>query len=270
MLWCQWHPWWPKSTLLCSKNIPKAPGVLCQNFIEFDQAVMEIHYMTGFWGIASFSGLKTLFFNHIQPWQHLTQQIQLLLWQQHSWNSFQTSHRSHSWPHPLTGTPQSNMMISSCFTNQWMQNPTQLNWNMCSISWETLAAGNLTIGSQLAQLMRFQRRKSKLQPSWTTCPLWWITLCPNAAESGESPDELVNCLRGLADWCNLPSDEEKEWNKNGTDLSEPSMTRNSSRSCSHLTWWQPHLRCLKCAKHILPSQTTLRPWDWRNRRQSMP
>ena len=31
--------------------------------------------------------------------------------------------------------------------------------------------GKLTIGSQLAQLMRFQRRKSKLQPSWTTCPL---------------------------------------------------------------------------------------------------
>ena len=78
--------------------------------------------MTALWGIVSFSGLKTLFFDHIQPWQHLTlltQQIQLLLWQQCSQNSFWTSHQSHSWPHPLTGTPRSNMMISSYFTNQW-------------------------------------------------------------------------------------------------------------------------------------------------------
>ena len=41
-------PWWPKLTLLYYKYIPKVPGMLCQNFIESDQAVMEIHYMTGF------------------------------------------------------------------------------------------------------------------------------------------------------------------------------------------------------------------------------
>ena len=29
---------------------------------------------------------------------------------------------------------------------------------------------------------------------------------------GELPDELVNHLCALADWCNFPSDEEKEWN----------------------------------------------------------
>ena len=93
-------------------------------------------------------------------------------------------------------------MISSCFANQWkvgspfrifqwkqpqeldpMQNPTLLDWNMCPISWATLATGNVTVGSQLAQLMRFQRRKSKLQPSWTTCPLQWIMQCPIVAGS---------------------------------------------------------------------------------------
>ena len=42
---------------------------------------------------------------------------------------------------------------------------------------------NLTVGSQLAQLLRFQRRNSKLQPSWTTCPLQWIMQCHNTAES---------------------------------------------------------------------------------------
>ena len=157
------------------------------------------------------------------------------------WNSFWTSHRSRSWPHPSTGTPWSNMMISSCFTNQWkfgspfrifqqkepqeldpMQDPTQLDWNMCSIFWATLATGSLTIGSQLAQLMRFQRRKSKLQPSWTTCPLMMdhaVSQCCRIYQledvhiwPRESPDELINCLRALADRCNFPSDEEKEWN----------------------------------------------------------
>ena len=253
--------------------------------------------MTGFWGIASFSGLKTLFFDHIQPWQHLTQQIWLLLWQQHSWNSFQTSHWSHSWPHPLTGTPQSNMMISSCFTNQWkvgspfrifqqkqpqepdlMQNLTQLDWNMCSISWATLAAGNLTIGSQPAQLLRFQRRKSKLQPSWTTCPLWWIMQCHNTAGSinwkmfASDPEshQMNSSTVSVPLLTDATSHQMRKRNgTSSTDLLEPSMTRNSSRSCSHLTWRQPHLRCSKCAKHTLPSQTT-RPWDWRNRRQSMP
>ena len=29
---------------------------------------------------------------------------------------------------------------------------------------------------------------------------------------GESPDELVDCLRALVDRCNFPSDDEKEWN----------------------------------------------------------
>ena len=37
-------PWWP--TLLHFKHIPKAPGVLCQNFIKIDPAVMKLCYMT--------------------------------------------------------------------------------------------------------------------------------------------------------------------------------------------------------------------------------
>ena len=91
-------------------------------------------------------------------------------------------------------------MISSCFTNQWrvgspckifqrrhqripLQNPTPLTWSMCSISWATLAAGNLTVGSQLAQLMRLQGRRSELQPSWTTCHQQWTMQYRNTAES---------------------------------------------------------------------------------------
>ena len=31
-------------------------------------------------------------------------------------------------------------------------------------------------------------------------------------QAGESPDELVECLRALADCCNFPTDEEKECN----------------------------------------------------------
>ena len=91
-------------------------------------------------------------------------------------------------------------MISSCFVNQWkvgspfrifqqrhqripLQNQTPPNWSTCSISWATLAEGSLTIGSQLAQLMRLQRRKRKLQPSWTTCHRQWTMQYHNTAES---------------------------------------------------------------------------------------
>ena len=91
-------------------------------------------------------------------------------------------------------------MISSCFANQWrvgspcktfqrrhqripLRNPTPLDWSTCSISWATLAAGSLTVGSQLAQLMRLQGRRSELQPSWTTCHQQWTMQYRNAAES---------------------------------------------------------------------------------------
>ena len=91
-------------------------------------------------------------------------------------------------------------MTSSCFANQWrvgspckifqwrhqripLWNPTPLAWSTCSISWATLAAGSLTIGSQLAQLMRLRRRRSELQPSWTTCHQQWTMQCRNAVES---------------------------------------------------------------------------------------
>ena len=228
-------------------------GILCQNLIKICPPVMKPRYITLLWGIVSFSGLKMLFFDHIQPWQHLTQQIQLLLWQQHSQNSFQTSHQSRLWPHPLTGTPQSNTMISSCFTNQWkvgspsrifqwkqpqeldlMRNPTRLDWNMCSISWATLATGNLTVGSQLAQLMRFQRRKSKLQPSWTTCPLWWIMQCHNTAESinwkmstsGPESHQMNSLTISMLLLTDVTSHQMRKRNRtSSTDSSEPSMTR---------------------------------------------
>ena len=91
-------------------------------------------------------------------------------------------------------------MTSSCFANQWRVgspykifqwrhqrippwNPTPLAWSTYSISWATLAAGSSTTGSQPAQLMRLHGRRSKLQPSWTTCHQQWTMQYHNAAES---------------------------------------------------------------------------------------
>ena len=196
------------------------------------------------WGIVSFSGLKKLFFDCIQPWQHLTlltQQIQLLLWQWHSQNSFQTSHQSHLWPHPLTGMPQSNMMISSCFVNQWkvgspfkifqrkqpqeldpMQNPTWLSWNMCSISWATLAHRKFDhwkptgtadeISKKKKQASAFMDYLSSMMDHAVSQRCRIYQLEDVHIQPRESPDELVDHLHALADWCNFPSDEEKEWN----------------------------------------------------------
>ena len=92
------------------------------------------------------------------------------------------------------------MTTSSCFTNQWrvgspcktfqrrhqripLWNPTPHDWSTCSISWAIPATGNLTVGSQPAQLMRLRRRRSELQPSWTTCHQQWTVQYHNAAES---------------------------------------------------------------------------------------
>ena len=131
------------------------------------------------------------------------------------------------------------MMISSCFINQWkvgspfrifqwrhqqipLQNPTPLDWSTCSISWASLATGILTVGSWLAQLMRLQRRKSRLQPSWTTCHLWWTTQYHNAAESTywkmfvfDLENHQLKSLTisaALADWYSFLTEEEKEQN----------------------------------------------------------
>ena len=139
----------------------------------------------------------------------------------------------------MTGTSWSNLMISSCFVNQWkvglpfrifwqrhqwipLWNPSPLNWSTYSISWTTLAAGSLTIGSQLAQLIRLRRRKSKLQPSWTTCHLRWTIQYHNAVEStnwkmftsnleSHQMNLLIISELLLID-VNFPTEEKKEWN----------------------------------------------------------
>ena len=160
---------------------------------------MEIHYMTVLRDCFLQWPQNTLLVQlqpcHLQipqTWSQLSQP-----WLQ---NSFWTNHKFRSWHHPSSGTPWSNMMISSCFVNQWkvgspfrifqqrhqripLQNPTPLDWSMCSIFWATLATGSLTNGSQLAQLTRLRRRKRKLQPSWTTCHWWWTMQFCNTAES---------------------------------------------------------------------------------------
>ena len=98
------------------------PGILCQSLTKIRPAVAKIwplNHTT--WHLPSWHSSEglfpsvMLFFDHIQPCCHQTLQIpqtQLLFWQQHSQNSW-TSHWSHSWPHPLTGTPQSNMFCKS-------------------------------------------------------------------------------------------------------------------------------------------------------------
>ena len=87
---------------------------------------------------------------------------------------------------------------------------------------------------------------------------------------GESPDELVDCLQALADWCDFPTEDKK-------GMEHPVQIRKSPRwQGTHQEATSPRSDgnniqgCLKCATHTLPSQTTLRPWDWRNRKQSMP
>ena len=56
---------------------------------------------------------------HLQPCHLWMPQTQLQLSQLHLQNSYQINHWYHSWHHPLTGTPQSNMMIAGSFVNQW-------------------------------------------------------------------------------------------------------------------------------------------------------
>ena len=130
-------------------------------------------------------------------------------------------------------------MISSCFANQWrvgspcktfqrrhqripLRNPTPLDWSMCSISWATLAAGSLTVGSQLAQLMRLQEKKKRASAFMDylsstmdhavsqRCRIYQLE--DVRIRPGESPDELVDHLRALADRCNFPTEDEKERN----------------------------------------------------------
>ena len=87
---------------------------------------------------------------------------------------------------------------------------------------------------------------------------------------GESPDELIDHLWALADWCNFPDRRGKgmehpvqihqspKWQGTCQEAASPwSDSNNNQDAWSVLT-------------HTLPSQTTSRPCDWRNTRQSMP
>ena len=77
---------------------------------------------------------------------------------------------------------------------------------------------------------------------------------------GESPDELVDHLRALADRCNFPTEDEKERNvqyRFVRALSDKELVKKLLA----LDLMATTARCLKCAAHTLPSQTTSRPWD---------
>ena len=156
--------------------------------------------MTVLWGIVSFSGLKTLF---LHTFSHATSGSSRPNCSSHSCNCKTPTEPTIDIARDTIlglGTPRSSMMTFSCFANQWrvgspcktfqqrhqripLQNPTPLDSSTCSISWATLAAGSLTVGSQPAQLMRLQGRRSELQPSWTTCHQRWTMQYHNAAES---------------------------------------------------------------------------------------
>ena len=187
-------------TLLCSKHIPKAPGVFCQNFIEIDLAVTKIHYMTVLWGIVTFSGLNTLFwhtFSHAatrsgrpncsshsctcktatEPTIDIARDT--ILWLEYHgavWWLPAVSQISGELVHPAKHSSGGHQRIP-------LRNPTPLDSSTCSISWATLAAGNSTVGNELAQLMRLRGRRSELQPSWTTCHQQWTMQYRNAVES---------------------------------------------------------------------------------------
>ena len=78
-------------------------------------------------------------------------------------------------------------------------------------------------------------------------------------QAGESPDELVEHLRALADCCNFPTDDEKECNVQyhffGT-LND----KNLVKKLLALELKQPPQRCWKSARLTSPSVTTWMHW----------
>ena len=71
--------------------------------------------------------------------------------------------------------------------------------------------------------------------------------------TGETANELVECLCGLADHCGFPSDEEKERN---IQYHFVHALSDSDLISKLLTLQQQLLRCWSYATHTLPSKTT--------------
>ena len=93
--------------------------------------------------------------------------------------------------------------------------------SICSISWVPSDEGSTSSGTPLVRPQRNERRVGRVPSSlWSSYTAPWITLFLNDAgftsweeiriKAGETPDELVERIRGLADRCNFPTDAEKE------------------------------------------------------------
>ena len=171
---------------------------------------MELNYMTVLWGIVSFSGLKILFlctFSHATSGSSrpncsfhscncktsLNQPSISLVTPSFDWNTteqyddFQLFCKSvESW---LT---LQNIPAETPEDPTVEPNSTQLEYVLNFLG--NTGRRSLTIGSQLAQLMRLQGRRSELQPSWTTCHQQWTTQYHNAAESTNWKSHQMNLL----------------------------------------------------------------------------
>ena len=83
-------------------------------------------------------------------------------------------------------------------------------------------------------------------------------------KAGETPDELVERIWGLADRCNFPTDAEKERHIQ-SGWSVPSATQTWSGNSWQWRSRQLLLRCWQCATHTLQSQTTCLQWAYRQK-----
>ena len=95
------------------------------------------------------------------------------------------------------------------------------DWSICSISWVPSDEGSMSSGTPLVRPQRKERRirrvPSSLWSSYTApmdhpvsqqCRIYQLEEI--RIKAGETPDELIERIRGLADRCNFPTDVEKE------------------------------------------------------------
>ena len=198
-----------------------------------------------------------------------------------AWNSFQINHQFCSWHHPSTGTPQSNMMISSCFINQWkvgspfrifqwrhqqipLQNPTPLNWSMCSIflgntgcwkfdHWKPTGTAD-EIAKKKKQATAFMDYLSSMMDHTVSqcCRIYQLEdvhILP-----GESPDELIQPSPSSCWLIQLP-DRRGEGTECPVQIHQSPQWQGTHQEALDLTATTPKMLEV-CHTNTSPSQTT--------------
>ena len=132
-----------------------------------------------------------------------------------------------------------------------------------------------------------KNKKKALIHSSDTSPPQWITPCPSNAGSinwrmseyvpRETPDELLECIHGLADRCGFPSNEEKGkeytipfcpcpiWFRSCLQTPCPKVNSSNFRDAGIMPHAHHHLRQHECygpnrlkdCKFYLPARTTV-------------